>query len=54
MPCEECGASVKRGEQDEHQCERERWLDYQLFIHRGAIDRFEDDFAAYMADAQGE
>jgi hypothetical protein len=54
MPCDECGASVSRAEQDEHECERERWLDYQLFVNRAAIDSFEDDFAAYLAERHDE
>jgi hypothetical protein len=54
MPCEECGASVKRAEREEHECDRERWLDYQLFLQRGAIDRFEADFGDYLAEREEE
>jgi hypothetical protein len=54
MPCSDCGASVERSEQEEHECERERWLDYQLFLQRGAIDRFEDDLRDYLAEREGE
>jgi hypothetical protein len=54
MPCDECGASIKRAEQQEHECERERWVDYQLFLQRGAIERFEADFGDYLAEREGE
>jgi hypothetical protein len=54
IPCDECGESVARAKQDEHVCERERWLDYQLFLQREAIGRFEDDFAAFLAEHEDE
>ena len=53
MPCSECGASVASAEQDEHVCERERWLDYQLFVLRAEVERFEDDLAAYFDSPEG-
>jgi endogenous inhibitor of DNA gyrase (YacG/DUF329 family) len=53
MPCPECGASVARGEQDDHVCERERWLDYQLFVRRAEVARFENDLAAYFDSPEG-
>jgi hypothetical protein len=34
-PCGECGASVPVSEEDTHECDRQRWLDYQMFQHRG-------------------
>jgi hypothetical protein len=54
MPCPECGASVASAELDEHVCERERWLDYQLHEHREQIARFESDVDAYLASAEGQ
>jgi hypothetical protein len=53
MPCGDCGASVARAEQDEHVCERERWLDYQLFLQLAALERFENDLGAYLDSPEG-
>jgi hypothetical protein len=53
MPCPECGASVARGALDEHQCERERWLDYNLLQLRPELDAFDDQLVAYLQTPQG-
>ena len=53
MPCPDCGASVASAETDEHVCERERWLDYQLFVQRDEVGRFEDELAAYLDSPEG-
>jgi hypothetical protein len=53
MPCDECGATVARDEKDEHVCERERWLDYQLFVQRAALERLENDLSAYLDSPEG-
>ena len=53
MPCGDCGASVARVEHEEHVCERERWLDYQLFLHREDVERFEADLTAYFDSPEG-
>jgi endogenous inhibitor of DNA gyrase (YacG/DUF329 family) len=53
MPCPECGASVPRAERDEHVCERERWLDYQLFVRQAEVARFDADLAAYFDSPEG-
>jgi endogenous inhibitor of DNA gyrase (YacG/DUF329 family) len=53
MPCPKCGASVARAEQDEHVCDRERWLDYQLFVRRVDTARFEDDLGVYFDSPEG-
>jgi endogenous inhibitor of DNA gyrase (YacG/DUF329 family) len=53
MPCPECGASVPRGGQDDHVCERERWLDYQFFIRQAEVARFDADLAAYFDSPEG-
>ena len=52
-PCPDCGASVASAEGHEHVCERERWLDYQLFGQREGIARFEDELTAYLGSAAG-
>ena len=53
MPCPECGASLARPETDEHVCEQDRWLNYQMFQLREEIARFEPDAAAYLTSAEG-
>jgi hypothetical protein len=53
MPCSECGASVASFDLGGHVCERERWLDYQLFGLRDELARFEADLGAYLATPAG-
>jgi hypothetical protein len=53
MPCPDCGESVATAERDRHVCDRERWLDYQLFVQRAEVERFEDDLAAFFDSAEG-
>lgn len=53
MPCEECGASLDRHERDEHTCDSERRLDYQVFQQRAAIARFDDELGAFLASSEG-
>jgi hypothetical protein len=53
MPCSECGASVARAERDQHVCDRDRWLDYQLLLQQQAIERLESDFRAYLESPEG-
>jgi hypothetical protein len=53
MPCPGCGASVARSDEEEHVCERERWLEYQLFVRREEIERFEADVAAWFDSPEG-
>ena len=53
LPCPDCGASVARVEADAHVCERERWLDYQLFLHRDDVERLAGELDAYFASPKG-
>ena len=53
MPCGECGASLARGERDEHMCDRERWVTYQVFQRREEIERFDDELAAFLESPRG-
>jgi hypothetical protein len=53
MPCPDCGESVASAERDRHVCDRDRWLDYQLFVQRAEVERFEDDLAAFFDSAEG-
>jgi hypothetical protein len=52
-PCPECGVSVPSAEIDEHVCDPERKLDYQMFQCRDEIGRLESDVVAYLDSAQG-
>jgi hypothetical protein len=52
-PCPDCGASVAADALDEHVCERERWLDYQLLQLRGELDAFELEVAEYLDSPSG-
>lgn len=53
IACSECGACVPRWEADEHVCDRERWLDYQLVRLRPEIARFETDFRDWLVTSEG-
>jgi hypothetical protein len=53
MPCAECGASLERHEREQHECDFERRLDYELFGLRHTIERFEEELAAYLASPHG-
>ena len=50
IACSECGACVPRWEVDEHVCDQERWLDYQLVRLRPEIARFETDFINWLVN----
>ena len=52
-PCDECGASVARTERAEHECDRERWLDFQMFQLRDEVAELEDQLDAYLDSAAG-
>ena len=41
MPCPDCGGSVEQTERESHVCERERWLDFQMFHLREEVGCFE-------------
>ena len=53
IACAECGACVPRWEADEHECDQERWLDYQLVRLRPDIARFETDFRTWTETPAG-
>ena len=53
MPCPECGVSVLRSEQDEHECDENRRLDFQVFQLRGEIAEFDGQLAEYLASPSG-
>ena len=53
VPCAECGAAVECSRQDEHVCDRERLLDYEMFQLRDEIALVEDGLAAYLDSPRG-
>ena len=53
MPCPECGASVAQAEREEHVCDRERWLTYQMFQLREELEQLEAEIGAYLSSARG-
>ena len=53
MPCPDCGASVASAENDDHVCERERWLDYQVFQQRDEIASFDSELDGYLGSPEG-
>jgi hypothetical protein len=53
MPCPDCGESVAKDARDEHRCDDERWLTFQLFQLREEIGSFEDQVAAYLDSPGG-
>jgi hypothetical protein len=54
MPCPNCGASLAGEERDEHTCDRERRLDYQMFQLRGEVACFDTELAAYLDSPAGK
>ena len=53
LPCSECGAAVERSSEDEHVCDRDRLLDYQLFQLRDEIGAVGAELAAYFDSPRG-
>jgi hypothetical protein len=53
VPCPECGEAVERGCEDEHVCERERLLDYQMFQLRDELAAVDGEVAAYLESPHG-
>ncbi len=53
MPCPDCGGSVTRAERAEHQCDRERLLDYDIVRLRPELEGLECEFGDYLETPQG-
>lgn len=53
IACADCGACVPRWESEEHVCNEDRWLDYQVVRLRPEIARFEADFREWLATGEG-
>jgi hypothetical protein len=54
MPCPDCGASLAGEDRDEHTCDGERRVDYQIFQLRGDIARFDSELTAYLSSPAGK
>jgi hypothetical protein len=56
MPCPDCGASLDRHEREDgtHECEMERWLDYQVFQLRAGVFTFELELECYLLSPHGQ
>lgn len=52
MPCPDCGDAVERSDND-HTCDVDRMVDYQLFGLRHMVGRLEDDVRTYLDSKQG-
>jgi hypothetical protein len=53
LPCPDCGAAVDCAAADDHVCEPERRLDFQLFRVRVELQHFEQELAEYLATPAG-
>ena len=53
LPCSDCGAAVERSLQDEHECNRERLVDYQMFQLRDDIGAVGGELAVYLDSPRG-
>ena len=53
IPCSECGASLAGEDRDEHVCDGERKVDFQMFRLRGGIALFELDLREFLETPVG-
>jgi hypothetical protein len=53
MPCDECGASVARGEREQHTCEPAQKLEFELHQLRTEITEFDAQLSAYLRSPHG-
>jgi hypothetical protein len=53
VACSECGVCMPRWEADDHVCDKERRLDYQVGRLREAITAFEYDLGQWLATRTG-
>jgi hypothetical protein len=53
VPCPSCGASVAHGEDETHECDRERLVDYLLLQHRDEVERFDGELGDWLDSPAG-
>jgi hypothetical protein len=54
LPCPACGESLSQSALDDHVCEHERWLGYQVFQLRHEIEEFDLELARYLESPRGQ
>jgi len=52
-PCPNCGAPVLVDEETVHQCERTRYVEYQMLLLRLQIAAFDQQFNDWLRTPQG-
>ena len=52
-PCRSCGAALPVGRRAPHACDWWHWLDHQVELRRGDLDRFERELGAYLRTPKG-
>lgn len=53
MPCSECGASLDRTIEPNHECSSERRAEYQMFALRDEVAQLETGVQHYLATTLG-
>jgi hypothetical protein len=53
MPCPRCGASVARGDREEHVCDEEQRTSYELLQIRIETDRFDTELTRWLISPAG-
>lgn len=53
VACSECGAPVPADKADDHLCDRDRWLDYQMVKLGPALFNLERTIGAWLATPAG-
>lgn len=53
LPCEVCGASVPKDELDEHVCDPERLVAYEVFKHRDELANLPREIDDYLGSPRG-
>jgi hypothetical protein len=53
QPCPDCGAPVAEDQAELHDCDRRRFVEYQMLLLRPAIVRLETDLEAWLRTPQG-
>ena len=53
MPCPRCGEAVARLAADEHRCDPQRRLEFQMAAMRPRLASFEEDLDGFLAGNEG-
>jgi hypothetical protein len=53
MPCPDCGAPVLAEDETGHECERQRFVEYQMLLLRLQIAAFEQQLNDWLRTPQG-